>query len=426
MSEYAGSYKLKSVNIFSNKNKSDIIGMISEINIFSYIEQPSTTVMITMNDSTNFLNDYPIKGGQEIEIEIEFGSENRKWKVTIAAIENINSDLKTTVYNLRCVSRLLFRSHYTNVSKSYSGKVSDIAKSIFNEYKSDEEKIRIWEDSSNSSSYVIPGWSPVQTIMWLAQKSRAKNTDTRFKFFQDSFLTFNFLPLESLNELYKDNEIQTFYHNVIKTQGVERTKREMMEILEYSLNDTNNILEGFNNGFISGQLFEYNTTSKRSNNITYNYYNDFENYKEETTNKRPLWRKNDLSNTFIDDSIGSGLQIEQISRFRDDKLIDTSEALDRSRLINSFFNLSNNMITIQIKGNNVTDIGQIIKLEFPKIKPAIKGDMVDKHISGRYLVVGKRQQFGPRDNIISLDVIRDSTMLDSSYSGNELMGGEDV
>ena len=76
---------------------------------------------------------------------------------------------------------------------------------------------------------MIPGWSPVQTIMWLAQKSRAKNTDTRFKFFQDSFLNFNFLPLESLNEFYKDNEIQTFYHNVIKTQGVERTKREMVK-----------------------------------------------------------------------------------------------------------------------------------------------------------------------------------------------------
>ena len=140
MSNYAGSYKFKKASIISNKNKSDISDLISEINVFAYIEQPSATIMVSIKDSVNFLNDYPVKGGQEIEIDVEFGDEIRTWSVVIASIENINSDLKVVVYNLRCVSKLLFKSHFTNISQSFSGKLSDISKTIIDNYKHENEK----------------------------------------------------------------------------------------------------------------------------------------------------------------------------------------------------------------------------------------------------------------------------------------------
>jgi hypothetical protein len=427
MSDYAGSYKFKKVSIARNKNNSDISGIISEINVFAYINQPSVTVIVTCRDSQNFLNDFPIKGGQEIEIEVEFSNEVRTWNLVIASVEDIKSNLNTTLYNLRCVSHLLFKSHHSTISQSFKGKVSDIAESIFNDYKNKKENIRVWEESINSSTYIIPGWSPIQTLLWLSSKSRAKNTDTRFKFFQDSFLNYNFLPLESLNEKYLDEDIQTFHYHISKTNNILRKKREMNEIISYSLNDSNNILDSFSNGFVTGELFEFNTTSKNSNTISHNYLNDFNLFKQETTNKKPLWSETDFSNDIATNQIGNGLEIEQISRFRDDDLEDKSEVLDKSSILKSYFNLSNNMVTITVRGNNVTDIGQIINLEFPKIKPLEQGNLKDELISGRYLIVGKRQQFSKNDSISDLDCIRDSNNINSFYSGNnDELGGEEV
>jgi len=426
MSDYAGSYKFKNVSISKNTDSTDITGLISEVNIFAYIEQPSATIMVSIKDSINFLNDYPIKGGQELEIEVDFDNEKRIWKVVIASIEDISSSLNTKVYNLRCVSHSLFKSHYTTISQSFQGKLSDIAKSIFEQYKNPTEKIRIWDESSNSGSYVIPGWSPTQTIMWLASKSRAKNTDTRFKFFQDSFLNYNFLPLETLTEKYLEEDIQTFYYHVMKTDNVDRKKNEMNEILSYSLNESNNVLDSFSNGFLTGELFEYNTTSKNFESIKHDYFNDFKNFKNETGNKKPLWEKKDFSNTYADEKFNNGLEIDQVTRFRDDDLSDKSEILDKSNLLRSYFNMSNNMVTVDIKGNNATDIGQIINLEFPKTKPLVKGDLKDEFVSGRYLVVGKRQQFSVNDTISHLDCIRDSNTITSAYHGSNDLGGEDV
>tara|TARA_R110000772_G_scaffold2863_12_gene10505 strand:- start:11823 stop:13103 length:1281 start_codon:yes stop_codon:yes gene_type:complete len=426
MSDYAGSYNFKRVSITKNNNTSDITDLVTEVNVFAYIEQPSTTVIISIKDSTNFLNDFPIKGGQEIEIEVEFDNEQRIWNLVVASVENTNNSLNATVYNLRCVSHLLFKSHYTTISQSFEGKVSDIAESIFNQYKNDKESIRIWDESINSSSYVIPGWSPVQTLIWLASKSRAKNTNTRFKFFQDSFLNYNFLPVEILNEKYLEDDIQNFYYHIDKTNNIERKMREVQEITSYKINDSNDILGSFANGFISGELFEYNTTSKNSNTINHNYFNDFETFKDETANKKPLWKLTDLSGSFAQEIFGNGLEIEQVSRFRDDDLSDVSEILDKSNVVNSYFNLSNNLITIDIKGNNVTDIGQIVNLFFPKTKPLDPGNLKDEMLSGRYLVVGKRQQFSKNDNVIQLECIRDSNIITSVYSGNDELGGEEV
>ena len=426
MSDYAGSYNFKRVSITKNNNTSDITDLVTEVNVFAYIEQPSTTVIISIKDSTNFLNDFPIKGGQEIEIEVEFDNEQRIWNLVVASVENTNNSLNATVYNLRCVSHLLFKSHYTTISQSFKGKVSDIAESIFNQYKNDKESIRIWDESINSSSYVIPGWSPVQTLIWLASKSRAKNTNTRFKFFQDSFLNYNFLPVEILNEKYLEDDIQNFYYHIDKTNNIERKMREVQEITSYKINDSNDILGSFANGFISGELFEYNTTSKNSNTINHNYFNDFETFKDETANKKPLWKLTDLSGSFAQEIFGNGLEIEQVSRFRDDDLSDVSEILDKSNIVNSYFNLSNNLITIDIKGNNVTDIGQIVNLFFPKTKPLDPGNLKDEMLSGRYLVVGKRQQFSKNDNVIQLECIRDSNIITSMYSGNDELGGEEV
>tara|TARA_R110002153_G_scaffold29711_3_gene91088 strand:+ start:5472 stop:6752 length:1281 start_codon:yes stop_codon:yes gene_type:complete len=426
MSDYAGSYKFKKVSISKNTNNSDISGIISEINVFAYVDQPSVTVMVTCRDSQNFLNDFPIKGGQEIEIEVEFSDEVRTWNLVVASIEDIKTNLNTSLYNLRCVSHLLFKSHHSTISQSFNGKVSDIAESIFNNYKNDNENIRAWEESINSSTYIIPGWSPIQTLLWLSSKSRAKNTDTRFKFFQDSFLNYNFLPLESLNEKYLNENIQTFHYHVSKTDNILRKKREMNEILSYSLNDTYNILDSFSNGYITGELFEYNTTSKNSNSINHNYLNDFKLFKNETSNKKALWSQSDFSNNIATGAIENGLEIEQVSRFRDDDLNDNSEVLDKSNVLRSYYNTSNNMITITIRGNNVTDIGQIVNLEFPKIKPLEKGNLKDDHLSGRYLIIGKRQQFSKNDSVSDLDCVRDSNSIFSSHAVNEELGGEEV
>ena len=430
MSDYAGSYKLKKVSIIKNKSKSDISDLVREINIWSYVNQPSTTVMITMKDAVNFLNDLPIKGGQEIEIEVGFDNEIRIWKVVVVSVEDINGVTNQIVYNLRCVSHLLFKSHFTTISQSFSGKVSDIAKSIFEQFKHEDEKIREWEESVNSSVYIIPGWSPAQTLLWLASKSKAKDTNTNFKFFQDSFLNFNFLSLESLNKKYLDKNIQSFHYGIFKTDNLNRKRSEVNEIIKYSFNNSSNILESFESGFLTGRITKFNMTSKNLNEVNFNYFNEFKNFKESTSNKRALWNKEDLSSTYLNEKFGNGLELDHISRFRDGNLTEENEIYDQSSILKSYFNQSNNMVTVDIKGNNVTDIGQIINLNFPKVKPMDTGNLKDLLVSGRYLVIGKRHQFNRNDNLITLDCIRDSNNIDSNYSGNKIdnseLGGEDV
>lgn len=202
MSDYVGAYRLKKVDIQGQDGKNaDITKLVLEINVNAYVTQPTYTIVVTVRDNRNLINKLPLRGGQNINIEIEYGNEIKTWNAVIGSINDIENNDHEQSYSLKCYSPLLIKSNFLTISKHFEGSLSTIAKDIFNQHKDSTEKIGLWDDSLNSESVIIPDWSPINSILWLASRAKSKISDTRFFFFQDSFGKYNFTPLERLNSV---------------------------------------------------------------------------------------------------------------------------------------------------------------------------------------------------------------------------------
>ncbi len=164
-----GSYKLKKVEIIGQDQKTaDIKGLVLEINVNAYVTQPTYTLVVTIRDNRNLLNKFPIRGGQKLNIEIEYGDEIKTWNTVIGSVNEIENTDHEQSYSLKCYTPLLIKSNFVTISKHFQGSLSTIAKAIFDQHKDSTEQSEIWDDSLNSESVIIPEWSPINSLLWLS------------------------------------------------------------------------------------------------------------------------------------------------------------------------------------------------------------------------------------------------------------------
>jgi hypothetical protein len=395
MSDYVGAYRLKKVDIKGQDGKeADITKLVLEINVNAYVTQPTYTIVVTVRDNRNLINKLPLRGGQNINIEIEYGNEIKTWNAVIGSINDIENNDHEQSYSLKCYSPLLIKSNFFTISKHFEGSLSNIAKDIFNQHKDSTEKIGLWDDSLNSESVIIPDWSPINSILWLASRAKSKISDTRFFFFQDSFGKYNFTPLERLNSV--TDEPQKFVYGSEKFHPTEKTKSDMITINKYEANQSYDILETAKNGYLAGSLFDYNTTSKSFQTIEHK----FKFNKEKSDNEKSLWGEYTPP--------GIGKRMDSISRFSDDEAKRLDKLSDVSRITKTNYRKSNNILDITIPGNPITDIGQLIEIKIPQASPREGQDITDYALSGKYVTMSKRQVFTSKTSFTVLQCIRES------------------
>ena len=84
----------------------------------------------------------------------------------------------------------------------------------------------------------------------------------------------------------------------------------------------------------------------------------------------------------------------------DNALLDTSQIKQTQYIPHA------GMMTLVIHGNPNLDLGDVIKLNVPKVVPGAS-DKNDEVYSGKYMVMGKRDKFDAQRKVSSIDIVKD-------------------
>ena len=88
---FAGHFLFKKLEISRDEDNklADISNLVIEINLNAFVTEPSFNAIFTMLDSTDFISKFPIRGGQNINFEIQYGDEIRIYTMVIIAVSDI-------------------------------------------------------------------------------------------------------------------------------------------------------------------------------------------------------------------------------------------------------------------------------------------------------------------------------------------------
>jgi len=381
------------INKSSSQNTMDVTPMVSEINIESSLVDTTTVITLSINDDIGFLTEFQIESGDTVEMNIAWSSKPVNLKCYVLRIENIVNGESGRVYNVTCVSEFFYESMKTKISKSVSGKPSDIAKDIFIEYSF--ENTVWWEESNNTQKLVIPYKAPVDIMRMLAKRSLSSVDNTYMFFWQDSKMNYNFASLEFLIKSREGQDLQRFIYNA-STYNL-NTKGAARNIEELTYGNISDLPLHVKNYSASSTSVATDLNSKYTYITTNNYWRDFDNGPRLNKNALHADPELDLNSNrtheaFLDLTQGSNI----LNTFN-----------DNTDLKKTMFDASH-YIDIVINSNEQVDVGNVVEIVIPKPAPRSDGDGEDEYWTGKYLVYAKREVLSNDNGKIALTLIKDS------------------
>ncbi len=186
---------LKMTNFDKSKTE-DLSQICNEINIYEDIYQSQIMGDITISDTRELIQFFPIVGDETIEIRFRVPTREKEFAIDfnemrIYKIDDRSSDGsqigKVQSFKLYFISQELIHNLNTAISRSYNTKtVKQIVDSVYNEYVITDKPIEI-EDTLGTLKIVLPNWNPIKTINWLAtNKAINKDNDADFVFYEAS------------------------------------------------------------------------------------------------------------------------------------------------------------------------------------------------------------------------------------------------
>ena len=435
-------YKLDHINITNYKGDVlDVKNLAVKMEIAESLYNQSLTLKLTLKDSTNFIEQFPVTGQEKVEViirsVIKRGRKREKIVKTIKlnfyiteypTYGTVPQKYYTDIISLFGVSEQAYISNQKKISRSYvNNTAKEIEKILTEELGLDtEKKFRTSGDAISSSRGIITNQRPFDVIEWFRKQTYSENNYSPFFFFQTLNGKYKLFSLASLID--DDNKLFDTYHNTrdfnTEANTPEDFRQRETRILSVASDlKLNKSIQARRGAFASrNNYLDY--SNKSYTRYEYNYKKDFLD-----KDNPSLEGKSVISDQFL---IG------------DDKLIDFTQAHceyisvnsksfegnnnynEMSKVSRHFLNAYNALFNtfthdIRLSGNFKLNAGRKIGLVFPKtIDPVAYREIVtnpDSHfrnefLSGKYLITSAIHEFQNDEYHVNLRVKRDSFSVD--------------
>lgn len=395
----------------------DIKDLVQQIQIYEDINKPFLEVVISLRDSTNFLELSKLNGHEDVNLKIQrqAGGEDRDSKekfeleLSVAEIFNyVRQEPGIQYYKLRCVSRHLYNSQVKTLRRSFEGSIGKLVKDICTK-DLEVEKLDINTDTQEVIKGIYPTLRPLHAINWLLRN--AYDNGTPYYFYETTKDGIQFNSLENLfaKDVYKEYEFKPFFEFEMGTK--EAYDEQARRINQFGSELGMSKLESMANGSYASTLHTLDISKKE-------YKKDFFNY--DSSNPAKLNKKKPFTD---------------FTKFKDRKLPDLKEGkhyfISRNTdaypshknyhepnhitLMKGQSHLSNmNFMThsFSIAGDFEMTVGKKIKLKIIKASDMVEIDQptvpLDKYLSDNYLVTSVSHFIGPETYTMQLKVQKDS------------------
>lgn len=427
-------YKLDHIFITNYKGeKQDIKFLAVKMEISESLYSQSLTLKLTLKDSTNFIEEFPLIGQEKIEVILNYKKrngdpKNLKLKFFISEYPTYGTSDKQVyvqVITLVGISEQSYISNQKKISRSYlNNTVNEIEKILTEDLNLPKRKFKHSGDSISSSKGIISNQRPMDVIEWFRRQSYAEDSFSPFFFFQTLNGKYRLFSLSSL--ISEDNKVFDKYFDsrdfTTDPNSDEDFRQREQRILKVSSDLKLNKSIQSRRGAFASQNNYLDYSNKTYTKYEYNYSTDF-------SDKPSLEGKKILSDKFL---IGDD-KLTDFTRAHCEYISVNSKSFegnnnynDMSKISRHFINAYNALFNtfthdIRLNGNFKLNAGRKIQLEFPKaIDPVAYRELSknpkDHHrnefLSGKYLITSAIHEFSDDEYYVNLRVKRDSFSVD--------------
>jgi hypothetical protein len=420
---FAGDVNVEQITLTSrNGFTQNITNQVVGVELFEDLFSTFLSGNIIVKDSLDLINLFPIVGEEKVKIKINtpsfegFGKviDNEFYIYKLSDVEFVAD--KSKVYRLHFISSEAIVDVNKRISKSFSGKVSDIVKEIVNNqtYGLETKKFLNIEDTANSTKYVSNFWSPIVNINYLTGNAVTSESDPNYIFFENR-TGFNFI---SLTKLYTQASTQMFVNDSWlrdfdnDTGNRRNVEEEYKRIIEISIPSGFNYMDNIRAGMYSSKIITYDIVTKKYASKHFNILDGWK--KESNLNPYPL-----VSNKHIDSPWSTVIR-EQKYFNNFDKYSDVTNTNTLQKRISQILQAEGNRIEIVVPGRTDYTVGQKVEIKLYKNQPTSKEDtdFIDNVNSGFYIISAVNHFFTREKHECRMELIK------NSYNINLDLGGK--
>lgn len=416
--KFAGDVSIDKAKIVTPRGLGqDIAAQVIAIQLYEDLFSPFLTGSLIIKESLDLVNLFPFVGEEYLELEIStpsLGRDGSSIKSKFYIYKLTDRELlgeRSVVYQLHFISLEAIVDLNKKASKVYTGKISDVVKSIITDTTDglESNKKTIIEDTNNNIKYISNFWSPIENIAYLTEAAINSNNTASYVFFENRD-GFCFISLETLYAnpgIYQEFVYDSYTRDVLPDgKSYRNTPQDFKRIINLSIPVGYDYMDRIRSGMLASKAISYDITKKKYVSKNYNVFDKYD--KKQHLNpypinsKRTIYRNNAvIINTpraygnFVGSTDTSGFNTVQ-------------ERISLSKLAES------NKINITVLGRVDYTVGQKVAVVLNKFEPIEKdeSDIVDKMFSGFYIISAINHYINRESHECNMELIKDSSQID--------------
>jgi hypothetical protein len=399
-----GHYRLISAYIkpFQGGKNIEISNLITSFSIEESLDTDSIRGVVSLYDTVGFLEDLPIRGEENIILVVEDAAKTiRRYEFTVYKVSNVR--IKDTndglVYDMHFTSTWRYQAGKRKIIRSFDTTISEIVSTIYNDYypKLRQEKNIIIEETDGEFRCVIPNYTPMQAMNFLASRAYSQNSKScSFRFFE-TYDSFYFVSDEYLIKKSQENkeDIKEFkYHEALEKSGKEFID-QMKNIIELDNSERVNTMVDLYSGAYTSNAIEIDIVKKTIENRRFVYEPGTfsamsaagtEGIHSDAFRSDYFTEENERRYLIVKDYTSIG---DMPSNIRGEQYI--SEIV--TKRVSYRHHLNNTVVNIKTHGRLDMKAGDIIRIEVPNFSYGSTKEQNNKQLSGHYLVNDCKQIF---------------------------------
>jgi len=387
---FAGDVNIEKVSITTSSGfTQEITNQVVGLQIFEDLFSPFITGSLVIKDSLDLLNLFPFSGEEFLQLRVSTptlkGSKiDGNFYIFKMADREIVGD-RSVVYELHFITQEAVIDLNKRISKAYSGRCSEIAKTLMEDKDFGlqiKRKIFI-EETKNSTKFISNYWNPVKCLNYLSDHSLNTNDSPTFVFYENR-AGFNFVSLETL---YTNNDVvQEFVYDNYKRdeltggQTINNPSEQYKRIKELRIPTVYDYMKNTQEGMYASKQYSFDITTKTVFVNNYDIKTEFE--KQKHLNPHSSISANAIYRP-------SAMIINKptyYGSFTNEK--DVTNASFLQKRISVMRQADANKIEITVPGRTDYTVGQKVIINVDRIEPMKKGETNtrDEVISGAYII----------------------------------------
>ena len=255
----------------------DLVNMVTDFEIFEHIDKPFITAQIALLDTTNFVQNVDLQGGEKIRISIqskETEADNdsiTKNFIIDKVIKSQRADEKTEVFYIHCFEDIAFKSSLININKFYNDTPTNIIQNIVSEYMG-RNLISSLDQYQTNMQVIVPNMHPIEAASWI--KNRITSVDGLPYYFYSTFANDD-LYLVDLGQLLTRSPInQKAPFTYIKSMAQQFKTDNFIPILSYKHENIDDVLTLIRRGYVGASYNFLNTLTGQNVNCNFDVKED--------------------------------------------------------------------------------------------------------------------------------------------------------